>query len=125
MGGMESLTAIGQSGGVEGDPELTQGFIGSGSFKPEWHPILVADGIGSDAGVVVTHAKLEFSVPTCLDEFIERGRTGIGGPRRAFEILVDEDQIAHAVEEEGSVDRVLRESGFPQAFCELKSHGGW
>jgi len=54
---------------------------------------------------------------------MERGTAGIRRPRRAFQILVNENQIAHTIEKEGSVYRVLRKSGFLQAFCELKSHG--
>jgi hypothetical protein len=117
-----SATVTAQSRRAECDPQLAQGFIGSGSFKPQWHPILVADGNGSHAGVIRPHPKLEFSVPARLDEFMERRTARIRRPRRAFQILVNENQIAHAIEKESSVHRVLRKSGFLQAFCELKSH---
>jgi hypothetical protein len=40
-----------------------------------------------------------------------------------LQILVNENQSAHTIEKEGSVYRVLRKSGFLEAFCKLKSHG--
>ncbi len=78
-----SAAVTAQSRGVKCNPELAQSFIGSGSFKPQWHPILVADGTGSHAGVVIPYPNCrrivvytEISGATCCDAVTPNGRPG-------------------------------------------------